>query len=465
MERAKETTEALIFFSPGGDYTWHHVINSTIRHWRDRCPTVAVDFSPLDSLAEGFAPRIIETLARARRPEILGPKRSLSAASRNVEVSREVISELEIALNSAVMSVLRTTNTQGFLARRLRILFLKSSLAIYRATRQLIEEMPALQRVLLPNGRFPQQKAIAMAAREFDLEVLYYERSSDRSSFFMQPFMTTSISERHRAMAALEAPSTEILGVVKDRLESRLALEDSSNPFAKGWNGGFGISNVENAVVYFSSSQDEFWALGPEWEVDFESQYSGLSAYLAENQEVNHLIIRMHPNTLNKSVGYALNEVREVSRLSRLFDGKVQVIAPHVPANSYSLASACRRVIVWNSTVGLESLYLGKDVTFLAPVQFATRLRLDSLTSLEWARGTATESQVLDYLASSEMLYSKSTEPVQSVSPETLMGRILHICLSRPAVLWVILVREIFSRLVVRGIFSVAGNVLWGDRH
>ena len=453
-----------MFFSPGGDYTWAHLVNSVIEHCRHQSSTVAVDFSGLDYLAEGFAPRALERLLGVSRPRILGPSTTLLPPSRSVRVSSDVMAELQISLDSAVMSLLRTTRKKGPKANTFRRKYIRSSFSIYQATKDFIRNCPRVKRVVVPNGRFPQQRAIAIAARELGVDVMYYERSSDFQGFFLQPFMTSSIAARSEVLAELGSPDTESLDEVQEKLDRRLALEDSSNPFARRWTKDVVFADLDKAAVYFSSSQDEFWALGPEWAVDFESQYACLAEYLRANQDVKTLVIRMHPNTLNKSLGYALDEIREVVCLSRIFAGKLRVIAPHLSTNSYALAAGCQRVIVWNSTIGLESLYLGKDVAFLAPTQFASYLGLSSPEGLEVARGTLPKSEVLDYLARSELLFSKGSQSRPQVLPDTTRGRILHVALSRPFTLWLLLITEILTRWAVRVVFTLANQFLWLER-
>lgn len=459
MEIAEEASIAVVFVSPGGDYSWVGVVNSVVEHLAAASKPLVVDFSSLDSLSEGFAPGIIERALGVDRPELNFATVPLGKAKREMEIPPDSLQAILQATQSALMSTCKTNRPRGVVSRALRANYLSSSLAIYFAATELLSGIAGSTKVVIPNGRFPQQKAIARAAEDLHLEILFYERGHDDSSYFLNPFMTTSIRARTEVLKKVKSPTQDAMIEAERALENRVSLKDRSNQFSRGWTSQFEIGDLSDTAVYFSSSQDEFWALGDEWEVDCGDQYECLARYLENTPEIRRLIIRMHPNTRDKSVGYVAAEIRSVLKLRRLGKIPIEVIFPQDRANSYLLAAKAKQVLVWNSTIGLESLYLGKDVVFLAPTQYSELLQLSS-GILEDAKGSVSKTAVLDYVARCNSLDRPMRSKILGVSPYSIRGRILHSLLAKPPVLWAVLFQGLTARVVVRGMLLLARKVI-----
>ncbi len=127
----------------------------------------------------------------------------------------------------------------------------------------------------------------------------------------------------------------------------------------QNWN-----ENVENIVI-FNSSEDEFSALGDEFDklALFPSQYKGITFIaneLKDNPNVR-LWLRIHPNLT--SIPYRYHT--ELHKLPQLYSN-ITVIAGDDDVSTYDLMEAADKVIVFGSTVGLESAYWKKPVILLA---------------------------------------------------------------------------------------------------
>lgn len=115
-------------------------------------------------------------------------------------------------------------------------------------------------------------------------------------------------------------------------------------------------------ISIFNSSEDEFFAVSKEWDdsVLYPNQYEALKAifnHYKDNDDI-HFYLRIHPN---------LSNVPWKSH-TMLYDLKfpnVTVIPPTSPESSYSLMDNSEKVIIFNSTMGIESSYWGKAVIAL----------------------------------------------------------------------------------------------------
>ena len=123
---------------------------------------------------------------------------------------------------------------------------------------------------------------------------------------------------------------------------------------------GFDIG--KRNISIFNSSEDEFFAISKEWDqsVIFPSQYEGLKTIFEhyKDDETIHFYLRIHPNL--KNVPWKSHTL-----LYGLKYKNVTIIAPNSPISSYTLMDNSEKVIIFNSTIGLESTFWGKPVIAL----------------------------------------------------------------------------------------------------
>lgn len=128
----------------------------------------------------------------------------------------------------------------------------------------------------------------------------------------------------------------------------------------EGWD-----DNNTNFVI-FNSSEDEFCAIGDEWDDAsvFENQIVGIKyiceTLLRERPEVK-VYLRIHPNL--KDIPYKYHT--DLYKLPALYSN-LTVIPGNSKIASYSLMEKANRIIVFGSTMGIESAYAGKTVINLA---------------------------------------------------------------------------------------------------
>ena len=116
--------------------------------------------------------------------------------------------------------------------------------------------------------------------------------------------------------------------------------------------------------VIFNSSEDEYAAIGPEFERYglFHSQLDGIKYILEHTTDRNiHYYLRIHPNLMR--IHYSYRD--DLLKLPSLYDN-VTVVDAADPCSTYDMMDAAEKVIVFGSTAGAEAAYWGKPVILLA---------------------------------------------------------------------------------------------------
>lgn len=128
------------------------------------------------------------------------------------------------------------------------------------------------------------------------------------------------------------------------------------------------IDKSKRNIAIMNSSEDEYAAVGAEWDSlkFFPSQYDGI-VYLLEQAYPNvHFYLRIHPNL--KDIKYKFHT--ELHKLPEKYDN-VTVIPGDSPVSTYSLLDEVDKVVVFGSTMGVESVYWKKPVINLGPAQYS----------------------------------------------------------------------------------------------
>ena len=128
-------------------------------------------------------------------------------------------------------------------------------------------------------------------------------------------------------------------------------------------------SSKKNYVI-FNSSEDEFTAVGGEYDEKkvFDSQYEGVMhiANLFKDRKDVTIYLRIHPNLANIKYKYHTDLLGLEEQFENLF-----VIPGDSDVSSYALMREAYRVITFGSTTGIEATYMGKAVIALCPNWFS----------------------------------------------------------------------------------------------
>lgn len=123
--------------------------------------------------------------------------------------------------------------------------------------------------------------------------------------------------------------------------------------------------NNKHNILILNSSEDEYAALGEEFENKslFKSQLQGLKYMIDtfKDDKDYHFYLRVHPNL--KGIKYQYH-----TKLYELFKhaDNFTIIEPESKISTYALMDQCDKVVVFGSTTGPESAYLGKPTILLS---------------------------------------------------------------------------------------------------
>ncbi len=236
------------------------------------------------------------------------------------------------------------------------------------------------------NGRFPYQRSVLEAAKFVSSKACSFERgtyeseiprglsSLDRycnsSNFWHEEFPATNRIPRQREL--IRRSFHEKASIRDERAHNWLRdrrRAGGSNIFRENWRRHFKISN--KYVAFFSSSIDEFAELGPEWkEAKWKTQWEAFSELIPlVRDEGYEIVLRIHPNLRNKHKSER-NLVRSILKDLCLQFPYLIVIDAGSKVDSYSLVENASAVIVWSSTIGLESSLLGVPTACLGSCEY-----------------------------------------------------------------------------------------------
>ena len=369
--------------------------------------------------------RVFESLGADYQQLIVG-------ARVDVSVPRDVDKTLIEATKSNLATMLghNFNKSTGFMGSILYRVLYRRSVQAYSALLTYLRENHS-DLIVIHNGRLAAQAGFRAAAEEFRVrDIMFTEESEIPGRFYWRAYMPQN---RIRAQAEIlsitegvEAQHREDLMQVW--LKERAAPKSRVNPFGSRWK--VQASSVESGglnkgrsfcLAAFTSSSDELAALGEEWhESGWGSQFDAFravfSALLAEEPEAR-LVLRVHPNAINKSVGSILATARGVWGLVRAFP-HLEVYWPTSTKNTYELIREAGLVLVHNSTVGVEASAMGIPVIVTQASSYDRVLELrqflpfDSCRVLEWSERQAQRGAgrwvygnfILDYEVSNRVI-------------------------------------------------------------
>ena len=219
----------------------------------------------------------------------------------------------------------------------------------------------------IPNGRFPQEASLAIALQDSSVPITFYEKSAFvEEGVFFQQYSCHDLSSWAQHSREVE-PGSEARSAATRWFQSRVLGDPAENEFAARWNpvsdSSPGDAN-RDLVSIFTSSMEEFMSLVPKRRGDWKSQYEAYGMLLRKisvSGKTPAVAIRLHPNLLNKTLKQKWREYGSLAKLVREFPG-ARVIKASSSTNSYKLVDQSAMVVVMQSTIGLESVYLGKNV-------------------------------------------------------------------------------------------------------
>lgn len=304
-----------------------------------------------------------------------------SVPSSKTRPSSQLRESFELGVRSHCYSLLRTdgirdTRYGRFVESKIR----KKALESFEKSYSLFSQAE-IQRVFIPNFRYSSQKAALLAAIELDLQVRYFEADGPVN---LDRYLNHNYAVHDRLSAqmhALELTSnlteTELRNYADRYSRLRFGLSPVENQYSANWSTNSGSSLLERLesnkgrkIGIFTSSVEEMWGLGDDWQASWESQWEAIEKVM-NLPFLSHdsFILRVHPNLGNKERKYFLREIAQIKKLQAKFPSLI--VVPHnSDLDTYRLIDVLDLVVVFNSTVGLEATLKMKPVLRLAPTYY-----------------------------------------------------------------------------------------------
>ncbi|NEQ87845.1 MAG: hypothetical protein F6K26_50085, partial [Moorea sp. SIO2I5] len=247
---------------------------------------------------------------------------------------------------------------------------LQCSAMVYEKARALILKYNP-QKVIAWNGRTASKKGIFEAAKQLGVEVQYSERGAtyDRYELFDKPPHDFAyLRENIKTYWQQGGMDREELGhtFYRNRRQGEgIGLTNFTSKQQKGLVPG--KTSNHRQIVYYSSSDDEFAAVGDLINHPiFKNQTEAIASLITwvSNRMDCYLTIRVHPHVEKKSL--------EDRNLWQSWNGKnVQVIPPDSKVDSYALMDWADVVVTYGSTTGVEAAYWGKPSVLLGESMYS----------------------------------------------------------------------------------------------
>ena len=276
--------------------------------------------------------------------------------------------EAGLAVASSLVSQVRNSNPDLNNYSNQIHLMLESAIQVFDFTKEIIEhEKPDV--VYTFNGRLCNSRAVFSAAKASKVEVRLHETGSSKDRYTAYPFLP---HDQHNVQRSMK----DLWSVLDNDLCNKVAHEFFTN--RRSGNILYGtvftdkqklgctpkFKKEKRVITYFSSSDDEFVAVGDVYKwVGWKSQLEAVKDLIAICLNIGNidLYIRLHPHLAKKSFDdqkrwLTLKEIPNVTLIS--FDSEV---------DTYAMIDNSDIVVSAGSTVGIEAVYWGKVSISLGP--------------------------------------------------------------------------------------------------
>ena len=279
--------------------------------------------------------------------------------------------DLGFAVLSSLVSQVRDPELQVSDFRQELQDYSTAALQVYRGVlRRLQEDRP--QRVYVFNGRFASMRAVLRACQVSGVECLIHERGCDTRHFQLfrnrLPHDIAYIDQRMRQHwnQAATRPNREALAHAwfQQRVDR---VERNWHSFVKGQQRGRlpeGWNFNHHNIVVFTSSEDEFVAIGDCWSNHlYPDQGQGIQALAAQllvDRPDARLTVRMHPNLIGI-------DNASCRRMRNMQSPNLRIIPPESKIDSYELLRVADTVASFGSSIGIEAVFWDKPSVLMGP--------------------------------------------------------------------------------------------------
>lgn len=294
-------------------------------------------------------------------------------------LSLENEAEIEIAVKSVIISLKRTDSpnfnsySNKMLSARLKI----HSRYVYSVMHQFLRKND-FDYVYIFNGRAPSQKAVTLATLDANTKSVFFEKGDSPGTAFIRNYTPHDriISQKSVDEVLFGISQKLIQETATSWLAKRAPAKNSPNQFSENWALNlpqYLLSKISGRKVagFFTSSQDEFNSIGPEWLIhEWTSQIEAFEVLANQLKAKNYVcFLRVHPNLTSKSHQFFKRERRDIIELQKR-NPELIILWHDNPINTYELLTQTDVVVVWNSTVGIEASARGIPVYTCAAASY-----------------------------------------------------------------------------------------------
>jgi hypothetical protein len=280
-----------------------------------------------------------------------------------------------LGVAASLISLLRVTRPDTVAHRDTIERSLQTTIRLFASFRAfLARERPDV--VYVFNGRLAHTRALFRACQHEGIRCLIHEMGSRPTHYALfdntLPHDRDYFVRRVKAMWEERGRDPQVRRVAEQWYEERAGGVDQgwfsyvkhhdASLLPEGWD------TSRPKIVVFTSSEDEFASIGPEWKNElFPRQIDGLKLlcrYVREVRPGADVVVRIHPNlaTVNDP---------EVDKVRALASEGVIIVPPESRVSSYRLLHEADVVLSFGSTMGLEAVFWGKPSILLGPCMYA----------------------------------------------------------------------------------------------
>ena len=266
--------------------------------------------------------------------------------------------DIGYAVSSSIISIYRDSRPDLTVYHEELHNLMLSSIEVYESLIGYIKKFHP-DRIYAFNGRFAHVKAILRACQTEKVDCLMHDRGADMTKYHLwnntiphDRAYTVNMIEDH--WKAGDVSTRAVIGATfyEERVMGKNQgwysfTKHQVKRLPENWD-----SSKRNIVI-FNSAEDEFAAVGDEWQNPvYVDQLTGIKSILAdlENEPDMWVYLRIHPN---------LKEVKDEDTMA-LYDLKFKnltIIEPPSTISSYELLFNAEKVITFGSTMGIEAVY------------------------------------------------------------------------------------------------------------
>jgi len=277
------------------------------------------------------------------------------------------------AVASSLISNLRTPHLNINRLRNIINNYLKDSLIAFVSLKHQIEQ-ENIERIYVLNGRRAQLRAAVRAATAKGIDFFVHETSNRNTHYCLtKNALPHSIKAKEQEMKELwenaDKATRRQVGaqMYEDRVKGNLpdkrfhhTAQQNVGQLPANWD------DQKHNIVFFNTSEDEFAAIGDEWETSLYPSQIACVSQLAKELEAHkdvHFYLRMHPNLRNA----------KKSSYEAYYDIKTDnftIIEPTATVSTYALVENADKIVTFSSTVGIEAAFRKKPAVILGPCMY-----------------------------------------------------------------------------------------------